>query len=81
MAKAAAEKPTAPKNGGVTFYPDALGTLNALWPSWVVRFMFDDGTTVDVRTMSDSSHLRGALLEHLGKNAIVGSTTIKDSVT
>lgn len=37
-----------------------------------LRFMFDDGFTVDVLAERDDSDLRADLLAHLGKQSIVG---------
>lgn len=39
----------------------------------IVRFMFDDGTTADVRTPRDDSDMRNALLVALDKEKIVGT--------
>lgn len=47
-------------------------TLMATWPLHRYRFMFSDGRTLDVLSPRDDSDLRGALLDHLGADAIVG---------
>ena len=42
------------------------GTLYATWPTVRVRFLLDDGRTVDVDTDRDDSDLREALLRYTG---------------
>lgn len=59
-----------------TLVPHDDGTLLAVWPLSTVRFMFDDGRTVDVVTTRDDSDLRGELLKHCRAERIVGSTVL-----
>jgi hypothetical protein len=44
----------------------------AMWHQRRYRFMFSDGTTADVQSHADSSTLRAALLDLLGKERIEG---------
>ena len=48
------------------------GTIVAVWPEHTYRFLMSDGATVDVRTISDNSDLRGALLQYLEAERIEG---------
>lgn len=59
-----------------TLVPNGDGALLAVWPLYTVRFMFDDGRTVDVVTTRDDSDLRGELLAHCKAERIVGSTVV-----
>jgi hypothetical protein len=44
----------------------------ARWPTRTLRFLFDDGATLDVRTDRDDSDLRGAVLAWAKKDRIEG---------
>ena len=66
----AAKKPTPePTKVWFTEHGDAL-LVERRRHTW--RFLFTDGTTVDVVGDRDDSDVRGALLAHLGKEAIAG---------
>ena len=54
------------------------GVLRATWPEHRVRFLLSDGRTVDVVTPRDDSDLRGALLDHLGVEAIMGHVRVEE---
>lgn len=41
------------------------GFIRAVWPERLIRFMFSDGTLLDVRTSRDDSDLRGAVLDYV----------------
>ena len=65
----------------VALIEEAGGVLHAVWPEVITRFMFDDGSIVDVLTSRDDSDLRGVLLDTLHKHAIVGSTRLPQTST
>lgn len=52
------------------------GVLVAEWPEFIVRFLFSDGTTLDVKTHRDDSDLRSAILAYAKKERIEGSARI-----
>jgi hypothetical protein len=56
----------------VTLDQRSDGVYVAQWQQRQYRFMFDDGSTVDVESHVDSSTLRTAVLEALGKERVVG---------
>jgi hypothetical protein len=53
------------------------GLIAAEWPVQTVRFLLDDGRTVDVTTAVDDSRLREALLVHVGAEALMGSVVLE----
>lgn len=58
------------------------GRYRAEWPNrWTVRFLLDDGRTVDVETARDDSDLRAALLEKFHAEKIAGSVTLPEQGT
>jgi hypothetical protein len=52
------------------------GRLTARWPVRRLRFLFDNGDTVDVLTEHDDSDLRGVMLEWSGADRIEGVADI-----
>lgn len=62
---------------GCHLVPQPDGTLLAVWPYHTIRFLLDDGRTIDVTTAKDDSDLRGALLEHMKAERIEGSVRLK----
>lgn len=52
------------------------GALRVVWREYTIRFLFSDGSTVDVRTSHDDSDLRGALLDHFKVERIEGSVRL-----
>lgn len=52
------------------------GTLCATWPARRIRFLLENGATVDVLTDRDDSDLRGRINELTGQS-IIGSATVR----
>ena len=69
-------KSTIPDHRRVTFAPGDDGSLIAIRPLRTHRFLFSDGSTVDVRTDRDDSDLRAALLDHMKVERIEGCAII-----
>jgi hypothetical protein len=76
--KAAPAKRAAPKEPPVRLVPNGDGTLRASWPVHAYRFLFADGTVLNVESVRDDSVLRGALIDHrkVPDDRIVGSTVL-----
>jgi hypothetical protein len=51
---------------GPTVVTVGEGTVAVVWPVYRHRFMFDDGSIIDVETASDGALSRRAVLAHLG---------------
>lgn len=58
------------------------GVLAAVYPRFQYRFLFDDGTTLDVVAYRDDSDLREAMLEAAGPSVerIAGVATVIDGM-
>lgn len=54
------------------------GSYRAEWRTYTVRYMLDDGRTIDVETSRDDSDLRGALLAVTGAERIAGSVFLPE---
>ena len=70
---------TIPEDRRVLLEPGEDGRLIVRYPTWVVRFLLSDGSTVDVECHRDDSDLRGALLEYLKVEKIEGSVRVSMS--
>jgi hypothetical protein len=57
------------------------GRYRAEWPTTTVRYLLDDGRTVDVETPRDDSDLRGALLELTRAGKIAGAVELHEQGT
>jgi hypothetical protein len=59
------------------------GVLAAVYPRHQYRFLFDDGSTLDVVAYRDDSDLREAMLEAAGNDVerIAGVATVLDGMT
>ena len=64
----------------VTLTQTAEG-VTASWPQFTLRFMLDDGSTLDVTTGHDTNDLRAAVLAHTGRTSIAGVVTLPDAPT
>ena len=65
-----------PEYRRIVLDPDGDGRLIVRYPSIVYRFLFSDGSTVDVEGHRDDSDLRGELLRVLKKEKIEGVATV-----
>lgn len=57
---------------------NADGLLEARWPVRRLRFLFDNGDTLDVLTERDDSDLRGAVLTLSGAEMVCGVADVTD---
>lgn len=76
----AARKKTEPRLPGMTeprLTTGDDGVVAAEWPILKVRFLLDDGRTIDVTTTVDDSRLREALLVHAEANQLMGSVVLE----
>ena len=71
-------KRTEPPDRPIVALEDVEGstppTVRAVWPVVTVRFMFGDGSLVDVVTAHDDSRLRAVLVDRFGP--IAGSVVL-----
>lgn len=56
----------------ITITPDVAGDLIANYPTFVFRFLFSDGRTMDVYALRDDSDLRAAVLAYAKADRIEG---------
>lgn len=64
--------------GRLTVEASGPGTVRITRPECRYRFMFDDGTTLDVLTDRDDSTVREAVLAWADKEAIAGVATVPE---